>query len=143
MKNNFKFYTEIEVRISDINYGGHLSNDRYLTLFHDARIRYLNQFNVSELNLGDNIGVIMAESFVKYQAEAFLGDKLKIGVRVTQMQAIKFFMEYEIIRITDNKTIGSGYTKLAGYSYDKKRVSKLPSTFVKKIEQYETLLAKK
>ena len=38
---NFNFSTNIEVRITDINYGGHLGNDSVLEIIHEARIRML------------------------------------------------------------------------------------------------------
>jgi acyl-CoA thioesterase FadM len=35
------FRARYPVRVGDINYGGHLGNDKYLLLFHDARLAYL------------------------------------------------------------------------------------------------------
>ena len=32
------FSTEIKLRISDINYGGHMGNDAVLTIVHEARL---------------------------------------------------------------------------------------------------------
>ena len=40
---NFLFSTEIPIRISDINYGGHLGNDAVLSIVHEARIQFLQQ----------------------------------------------------------------------------------------------------
>ncbi len=133
MDNNFSFYTEIEIRISDINYGGHLGNDRYLSLFHDARIRYLNQFGYSEYDIGNNIGIIMAESHINYKAEAFLGDILDIGVRINEIGKVKFLMEYIIIRLSDNKTIATGYTKMGSFNYKSKKTAKIPQEFKEKL----------
>ncbi|MFZ9695712.1 MAG: hypothetical protein ACO3AY_07565 [Chitinophagaceae bacterium] len=36
----FKYSFEIPIRITDINYGGHVGNDRMLTLAHEARIQF-------------------------------------------------------------------------------------------------------
>ncbi len=33
----FQFVTEIPLRITDINYGGHLGNDALLSLLHEAQ----------------------------------------------------------------------------------------------------------
>jgi len=139
MDNKFKFFTEIEIRISDINYGGHLANDRYLSLFQDGRIRYLNKFDCSELNLGDNIGLIMVESFINYKAQAFLGDLLSVGVRISEVGSVKFLIEYIIERPSDNKTIATGYTRMVGFDYNIKKVAKLPGKFIDKIKQFEMI----
>ena len=37
----FPFRTEIPVRITDLNYGGHLGNDALLGLLHEARVHFL------------------------------------------------------------------------------------------------------
>ena len=37
----FIFSTDIAVRISDINYGGHLGHDSIISLIHEARVRFL------------------------------------------------------------------------------------------------------
>ena len=37
------FATELEVRVGDVNYGGHLGNDALLGLLHEARIRFLGK----------------------------------------------------------------------------------------------------
>ena len=140
MDDQFKFFTEVEVRISDINYGGHLGNDRYLSLFHDARIRYLKQFGCSELNVGDDVGLIMIESHVNYKAEAVLGDVLSIGVKINDIGNIKFLIEYIIKRLFDNKIVATGYTRMAGYNYQNKRVEKLPQEFIDKIKNELTIV---
>ncbi len=33
------FKTNFAVRIGDINYGGHMGNDKFLLIFHDARLK--------------------------------------------------------------------------------------------------------
>ena len=139
MKNQYNFFTDIEIRISDINYGGHLSNDRYLTLFHDARIQYLNQFGLTELNLGKKIGIIMRESHINYKAEVFLGDILNVGVRIKEIGPIKFLIEYLIKRKKDGRIVATGYTQMAGFDYKMKKTAKLPLNFKNKIMQFENI----
>ena len=136
-KDHFKFYTEIEVRISDLNYGGHVGNDRYLSFFHDARIRYLNKFGCRESNIGDSVGLIMSEAHVKYKSQAFLGDILKVGVRVRDLEQIRFDMDYIMIREKDDTIIATGSTRMVGYDYNKLKVSKIPSEFYNKISEFE------
>jgi len=137
MSNQFKFYTPIDVRISDINYGGHLSNDRYLSIFHDARIRYLQQHGFSELNIGNNVGLIMTEAHVHYYAEVFWGDKLSVGVCICEIGKIKFTIEYEMKRAADDKIVATGFTRMAGYDYQLKEAVKIPDIFKDKIMRFE------
>ena len=57
---NFSFRTEIPVRITDINYGGHAGNDTILSLIHEARMQFLANSGYSELNF-EGTSLIMAD----------------------------------------------------------------------------------
>ena len=54
----FYFSTDIMVRITDINYGGHVGNDTILSLIHEARMQFLNSLSYTEMNCGE-IALIM------------------------------------------------------------------------------------
>ena len=43
-----RFSTQLTVGIGDINYGGHVGNDRFLLFFQEARLRFLAGFGMSE-----------------------------------------------------------------------------------------------
>ncbi len=45
---HFCFTTDIDVRITDLNYGGHLGNDKFLSIAHEARVRFLKQTRISQ-----------------------------------------------------------------------------------------------
>jgi len=47
----FSFRTEITVRITDLNYGGHLGNADTLVLIHEARVRFLKSYGYSEIDI--------------------------------------------------------------------------------------------
>ena len=48
--NYYSFQTEITVRVTDLNYGGHLGNDKLLSLIHEARVAFLACFGFSEMD---------------------------------------------------------------------------------------------
>ena len=54
---NFHFTTEIPLRISDINYGGHLGNDSVLSILHESRVRFLMEHGYSEFNVENDNSV--------------------------------------------------------------------------------------
>jgi len=138
MIENFKFVTDVEVRISDINYGGHLGNDRFLSIFQEARLRYLKQFGYSELSISENISLIMRQAHVDFKAEVFWGDQLSAYVRISWIKRVKFMFEYLIVSKSEPaKTVSIGYTEMVGFDYSEKKVKKLPSEFVQDIKRYE------
>ena len=64
------FHTKLTVRVGDINYGGHLGNDRVLGLAHEARVRWLASHNFSEADVS-GAGLIMADAALVFRREAF------------------------------------------------------------------------
>ena len=139
MQDTFKFTTKLNVRINEINYGGHLGNDSFLSLFKEGRLRYLKQFSWSELTIGEDTSLIMSQAHINFKAEAFWGERLKILVRITKIERIRFTFEYKIESAEKEKVVASGYTDMVGFDYENKKVKKLPESFVSKIRQYENI----
>ena len=57
----FPFAIELPVRITDVNYGGHLGNDALLSLLHEARCRFLLHHGCSEANTA-GVGMVMVDA---------------------------------------------------------------------------------
>lgn len=85
----------LPVRISDINYGGHLGNDSVLSIIHEARMSMLANWGFTELNAGGN-GLIMADVMIAYKGEAFYGDVLTIDIYVEEVTERSFDLLYDI-----------------------------------------------
>ena len=73
LPDNFSFTTSIQVRITDINYGGHVGNDAILSLVHEARMQFLKQLGYTELEFA-GVGLIMADAAIEFRNELFYGD---------------------------------------------------------------------
>src|SRR4051812_30446635 len=94
----FSFHTEIAVRITDLNYGGHVGNDTVLSLIHEARVRNLVQKGFNELNIGHG-GLIMTDVAIEYKAELFYGDVVKVSVQFAEFTKIGFEVYYMLEKI--------------------------------------------
>jgi len=42
-----RFLIRLGVRVGDINYGGHLGNDKFLLFFHGARLNFFSELGFS------------------------------------------------------------------------------------------------
>lgn len=51
LPSQFSFHCDIALRITDLNYGGHVGNDRIMALLQEARVQFLAQKGYSELEL--------------------------------------------------------------------------------------------
>ena len=133
LKNMKKILSEYKVSIGDINYGGHMGNDKALQVFHDARINFLEQLGYSELNMGNNIVIIVVEANVKYKKEVFLHDILETEVWVSKIDGLKWTISYDSKRKNDGKIVLTGSTVMFCYNYKHKKITKIPGDFLVKI----------
>jgi acyl-CoA thioester hydrolase len=129
------------VRVTDLNYGGHLGNDRVLAFFHEARVRFLRDLGVSEKDVGDNVSLTQTEAFVQYKGEAFLGETLLCEVWVEEFGGLRFRVRFELKRSADDRLIALGYTELAGFDYHSHKLKKLPQSFKTKVEVFQSAAA--
>jgi len=135
---NFRFVMPYRVRISDINYGGHVSNAAVLSYFQDGRIGYLQQVgSFSELDIG-GCGIILPEANVQYKAEMFLSEELQIGVRIDELRRSSFSMSYRIER--QGEVTAEGTTTLVAFDYELRKVRRLPEIFCQAVNTFEALL---
>jgi len=133
MHPSYIFTTDFTVRVGDINYGEHMGNDRFLLLFHDTRLRFLESMGCSEIDIGDKAGLIMSEAHVRYRAEVFLHDRLTAGIRIADLTPAAFRMEYCIER--QEKAVATGYTRMMAFDYTRSAPRRLPQDFRQKLEE--------
>lgn len=132
------FSAQYTVTIGDINYGGHMGNDRPLIIFQDARVQLIDFLGFSETNIGENKGIIMVESGVRYTREVFHQDFLQIKVWVEDLEEKKFIFMYEAIRESDSTLVFSGFTTFLAFDYNLRKVSPLPENFRESLRRFQT-----
>jgi len=128
-----KDIARIEIRVGDINYGGHMGNDKALLVFHDARISFLRRLGYTESDIGGP-GIIMRDARVEFKKEVFLGDILRVDVGIEVLSLTSFNMTYSVKRENDGVVVFTGNTTLVAFDYTIKRPVKLPDEFLEKIE---------
>jgi acyl-CoA thioester hydrolase len=130
------FETKYVLRIDDINYGGHMGNERALVLFQDGRIKFLKALGWTEKQIGEGRGLILVEAAIRYRREAFLDDVLLSAITVGDVKSKSFSMGFEVTREGEDEVVLEGETKMVAYDYEAKRVVELPEAFREAIEAY-------
>ncbi len=124
----FVFSTEIPVRISDINYGGHLGNDAVLALAHEARLRFLVAAGFSEMNIGGR-GLILSDAAVVYKSEAFYGDLLRIEIALDDPNRYGCDLLYRLTQAEGGREVARAKTGIVFMDYEKRKVARMPDMF--------------
>ncbi len=131
----FIFKTKIPVRITDLNYGGHLGNDAMLSIIHEARLQCLQFLGGSELDLFGT-SVIMGDVAIVFKAEAFHQDMLTIEIMINDFGPFSFDMVYSVTKQLDNKTVQVAIVKtgMVCFNYTERKRQAVPEGFKAKID---------
>jgi acyl-CoA thioesterase FadM len=129
------FSTFIKIRVSDLNYGNHLSNDRLLSFAHQARVEWLDSLGFSEMNFGGN-GIIMTDAAVIYKSEGHLNDELKIELGLADLSRSGFDIYYKIVNQRNNKELAMVKTGILSFDYSNKKVCSIQPEVLEKIQQH-------
>ena len=128
LPDRFEFSTEIQVRIGDINYGGHLGNDTILSLIHEARVRFLQKYGFTEANIG-GVGLIMTDAVIVYRSEGFYGDTLTIDVTIGDFTKSGCDFFYRLTNKLTLKEVARAKTGIVFFDYKTRKVVSIPECF--------------
>ncbi len=117
LPSEFKFSTTIPVRITDLNYGGHVGNDTILSLIHEARVQFLRSFGYGEMDLG-GAGIIMGDVAIVFRNELFYGDEVRIHVSATEISRATFDLVYKLEKELEGKLIDVAHAKTGMVCFD-------------------------
>ncbi len=134
LPHSFPFSTTLTIRITDLNYGGHVGNDTFLALIQEARQQFLRSHGYEELSIG-GVGLIMTDAAIEFKKELNYGDTIKISVAAADFDKLGFDFFYLMEIVTANETIiaGKAKTGMICYDYDLKKKMPVPEEVIKKL----------
>lgn len=92
----FSFSTNLQIRVTDLNYGGHVGNDTVLSILQEARQQFLQSRGYAELQV-EGYGLIMADAMVEYKKEMNHLDQIKIEIVATDFDKMGFDLYYRVM----------------------------------------------
>jgi acyl-CoA thioester hydrolase len=124
---SFLFTTEIAVRATDLNYGGHVGNDTILSYMQEIRVQFYRHLGFkSELNIDGSVGQIITDAAVVYKSESFLGDVITGNIAALDFNKYGFDYVYLLTNKFTNKEVARGKTGIVCFDYDKRKVVSVP-----------------
>ncbi len=130
----FSFTTLIPIRITDLNYGGHVGNDTVLSIIHEARFQFLQHHGYTELNFAGE-GLIMSDVAIEFKSEIFYGDVIKASVTVLEFSRVGFDIFYKLEKQIARKDVllVAAKTGIICYNYALKKIAQIPAGVKEKL----------
>jgi len=124
---HFNFSTVIKIRITDLNIGGHVGNDTFLSLMHEARHEFLKYHGYEELSFEGN-GLIMTDAAIEYKQELEQGNEVKISVAAAGFDKYGFDIFYKLEILSGENAVlgGKAKTGMLCYDYVDKKLKPVP-----------------
>ena len=132
----FHFQTLLNIRVSDLNYGGHLGNDSFLTLAHESRVQFFKSMNMTERNFFGS-SLIMADSIVIYKSQGFLGNEVNIKISITNCSSHGFQLFYLFHRKKDGLDLAHIQTSMVFYDYKEEKIVPFPQLFKNYLKNFK------
>lgn len=130
------FETSIDVQVGDLNYGGHVGNERYLLFAQETRIRFLQSLGYSEMKFGP-FGLVLSEASIEYLHELFHGDNIQITMSISNISRVSFDCYYSLSIEKEGSTINIAriITTMICYDYSARKVRSIPEEIKTKLLQ--------
>jgi len=135
----FRFFLPIQVRYGDLDPQWHVNNAKFLTYFEQARFGYLVELGLWDGRSFLDLGLIIADVHIAYKAPVFLGQKIRVGVRVSKIghKSITYTCQME----DEDSHAVLATAEIVGVSYDYHTHSTrpVPQEWRQRISKYEGL----
>ena len=119
----------LTVRITDVNYGGHVGNDTLLAFLQEARVDWLRRLGYPSELLAPPVGLILVDLSVRLKAEAKYADQLEIRLAVSEWTRTGFELVYQVYRPANATEIARATTGFAFYDYTAGHLAAAPPDF--------------
>ncbi|MBS1948667.1 MAG: thioesterase family protein [Bacteroidetes bacterium] len=133
---HFSFQAQIPIRITDLNYGGHVGNDIILSIIHEARAQFLQHHGYKELDFA-GLGLIMSDVAIEFKKETFYGDIIKASVSAGEFSKAGFDIFYMLEKKDiDGKDIlvAKAKTGMVCYDYKTKKIAAVPEEGISRLK---------
>ena len=136
---NFYFTSTIQIRITDLNYGGHVGNDSFLSIIHEARVRYLQYHGYSELDV-EGATLIMSDVAIEFKKELHYGDEVIVSVEANGFDKYGFDLFYllEIVKNEEKMCVAKAKTGMLCFNYQSKKIATLPANAFTKLSNHSS-----
>ena len=125
---SYIYETVIPVRITDLNYVGHVGNDSFLSIVHEARAGFLKAYGYSELDV-EGVGTIVKDAALVYKSQAHYGDELLVKVALVNPGYVSCDFKYLLLNNKTGQEVARAKTGFVFLDYETNKIMEMPVKF--------------
>ena len=125
------------MRYGDLDPQAHVNNAKFLTYMEQGRIAYIRDLGLWDGRSFFDIGIILAEVRVTFLAPIYFGQKVKVGVRVSEIRNKSMTMEYVLQDGESGQQLATGSSVLVAYDYRTGQTHQIPDSWRDTIARFE------
>ena len=116
------------IRYGDLDTNAHLNNVAVHQFFESARVAYMRGLfpDFSPTGRAGGIGMIFAETHVRFASPGFYAEDLRVDVRPTELRRSSVKLAFRMVCEGDGRLLAEGWGTLVGYDYEHARAAPLP-----------------
>lgn len=126
------FKLPVTVRVTDMNYGGHLGNDRLLAYAQECRDAWFKSVGFTELDV-DGCNTIMADAAIQFLQEGYAGDELDVVLYLGDQHKYGLDLFYTVL-LADKKELARMKTAIL-FRNEKDELCAPPKVFLEKLNK--------
>lgn len=131
----FKNIHPIQIRFSDVDVMGHVSNTIYQNYFDTGKTCYFEEV-IPEMDF-DTTGIVGASVKIDYLKPIFRRDRVLVETRVSEIGNKSLTMEHRLINADTNEILSTCKAIMVGYSIKEQTSMPIPEEWKQKIVAYD------
>ena len=125
LPNMFVFSTNIPIRVSDINRGGHLGWDSMFRILDKASVQFWSSLDYPEAE-DERISRITVDAGINYKRQAFHGQTLRVEIGTNEFTNKGFDLVFRVTEMDSGAEIARAKAGILCYDYQKQKVIPIP-----------------
>ena len=130
LPDKFEVAFDVEVRMSDVNAGGHVGNHCLVSMLNEAHMKFLKAKGFPDL-LVDGKAFINVDLAVVYRTESFYGDVLQIEVAAADLNKYGCDIVCRVTNKTQKRVAAVAKMGMIFFDYQTRKVAEVPAAFKK------------
>lgn len=134
-KSHFKSILPIQIRFSDVDVMGHVSNTIYQNYFDSGKLHYFDEV-VPEMDF-INLGIVGASIKIDYLKPVFMNTPIAVETRVAEIGNKSLTMEHRLINADSKEVLSTCKAVMVCYLIKELKSIPIPSAWKKKIIEFD------